>query len=208
MESIESVHLRHRQRLRAKYRRDSATMCDHEILELFLFDAVPRHNTNPVAHALLDRFGSLLGVFAADKSELMKISGVGEGVAAYIKDAYVEYYDKIRSALCNGKPVRMEQVRNFMIWHRMNETAIRSDYRYFTIVVLDNDNSVSDIYDIYDVSDAIEKEKARGTHAVIVGVYDSVPGIAGLRDDGFVADVISVKGIKAESLLFDKNFKV
>ena len=58
---------------------------DHEILEILLYNAFPRKNTNPVAHSLLQMFGSLSGVFAADVEQLMTVEGVGENVALYIK---------------------------------------------------------------------------------------------------------------------------
>jgi DNA repair protein RadC len=58
---------------------------DHAILELLLFHAVPRGDTNPTAHALLDRFGSLADVFDAPVGELVKVAGVGEASALLIK---------------------------------------------------------------------------------------------------------------------------
>lgn len=194
------IHNRHRQRLRAKFERDEATMCDHEMLELFLFDAVPRHNTNTIAHALLDRFGSLLGVFAADKAELMKIPGVGEGVATYIKETYEEYCGRMHAALPNGEPVSLRQVRNFMIWHRMHETVRRGGDAYVTVIVLSHGNAVSDIYDTDDVASAIKNEKSCGTHAVIIGIGSGTEDADVLRDDCFVTDVICVNGTVAESL--------
>lgn len=58
---------------------------DHELLEVFLFNAFPRKNTNPIAHALLDNFGTLAGVFDADIDRLMTVDGVGKSIARYIK---------------------------------------------------------------------------------------------------------------------------
>lgn len=175
-------------------------MCDHEMLELFLFDAVPRHNTNTIAHALLDRFGSLLGVFAADKAELMKVSGVGEGVASYIKETYEEYCGRMHAALPNGEPVSLRQVRNFMIWHRMHETVRRGGGAYVTVIALSHGNAVSDIYDTDDVASAIKNEKSCGIHGVIIGIGSGTEDADVLRDDCFVTDVICVNGTVAESL--------
>lgn len=58
---------------------------DHEVLEVLLYNACPRVNTNPIAHALLDRFVSLPEVFRASVDELKEVDGVGESVARYIK---------------------------------------------------------------------------------------------------------------------------
>ena len=58
---------------------------DHNVLELLLFFAVPRRDTNALAHQLLDTFGSLDKVFEALPEELMSIQGIGENAAALIR---------------------------------------------------------------------------------------------------------------------------
>ena len=58
---------------------------DHELLEVLLYNAIPRSNTNPIAHALIAAFGSLSGVFRASIRELMLVRGVGKRTAEYIK---------------------------------------------------------------------------------------------------------------------------
>ena len=78
------MHEGHRQRMYEKLKNGDA-LYDHELLEIFLFNAFPRKNTNPIAHALLDSFGSLSGVFDADVKQLMTVKGVGESVALYIR---------------------------------------------------------------------------------------------------------------------------
>lgn len=58
---------------------------DHELLEILLYSACPRVNTNPIAHALLDRFVTLSGVFSASVEQLMQVKGVGENTARFLK---------------------------------------------------------------------------------------------------------------------------
>ena len=58
---------------------------DHEVLEVLLYNACPRINTNPLAHALLERFVSLSEVFNASIEELKEVEGVGDSVARFIK---------------------------------------------------------------------------------------------------------------------------
>jgi len=65
--------------------KSGAPLFEHELLEMLLFNAYPRANTNPIAHALLAAFGTINGVLAADIDELVKIDGVGERVALYLK---------------------------------------------------------------------------------------------------------------------------
>ena len=104
------LHANHRQRLREKYVRDEASMCDHEMLELFLFDIIPRRNTNPIAHELINKFGSLLGVFTASKKDLMTVNGIGERAATYIIDAYettrAELNEKLERLNCNNEKMK------------------------------------------------------------------------------------------------------
>lgn len=58
---------------------------DHNVLELLLFYALPRRDTNPLAHALLNHFGSLEAVFEAPLEELVKVPGIGENTASLLK---------------------------------------------------------------------------------------------------------------------------
>lgn len=78
------VHEGHRQRIYEKLCSESF-LHEHELLEILLFNAIPRKNTNPIAHALLDAFGSLRGVFGATVEQLKSVGGVGDSVAHYLK---------------------------------------------------------------------------------------------------------------------------
>lgn len=57
---------------------------DHEALELLLYYAVPRVDTNPLAHRLLERFGSLEYVLSAPAEVLEQVEGMGRGAAALV----------------------------------------------------------------------------------------------------------------------------
>lgn len=78
------MHAGHRKRMREKLFADGGSMTDHELVEMLLFSCVPRRNTNPIAHDLLDTFGDLRGLFEATPRLLMTVDGVGEEVAAHI----------------------------------------------------------------------------------------------------------------------------
>jgi len=80
------VHDGHRGRVRAKFIESGLeSFKPHEALELLLFYAVPRKDTNELAHRLLARFGSLNGVFGAEIKELCEVEGVSENTAVLIK---------------------------------------------------------------------------------------------------------------------------
>lgn len=53
----------------------------HEALELLLFYAIPRKNVNPLAHRILEHFGSLSAVLNAPPEQLKQVEGVGESAA-------------------------------------------------------------------------------------------------------------------------------
>lgn len=55
------------------------------VLELMLFYVLPRVDTNPIAHRLINKFGSFSAVLDAPYEELIKVDGVGDSVAAFIK---------------------------------------------------------------------------------------------------------------------------
>ena len=58
---------------------------DHNVLELILFFAIPRRDTNVIAHDLLSKFGSFSRVFEASVEELCSVDGIGEHAAHLIK---------------------------------------------------------------------------------------------------------------------------
>lgn len=80
------VHDGHRDRLRARFLKDGlAGFEEHTALELLLFYARPRCDTNEIAHALIKRFGSFAGVLDAPLEELSKVEGMGETSAVLLK---------------------------------------------------------------------------------------------------------------------------
>ena len=60
------------------------TFDSYELLEMLLYHAIPYKDTNPVSKKLLERFGSLEGVFDAKREELLSVDGIGDAVADLI----------------------------------------------------------------------------------------------------------------------------
>ena len=80
------THDGHRKRKREQFLRHGLeAFADHEALELLLYYAIPRQDTNPIAHALLERFGSLERVLSAPAEELQQVEGMGPGAAALVQ---------------------------------------------------------------------------------------------------------------------------
>lgn len=90
-----SIHDGHRQRLKERFRQEGLDKFDEiQVLELLLFYAIPQRDTNPLAHRLLEHFGSLAQVLEAPAEELEKVSGVGANVATLLSltTALARYY--------------------------------------------------------------------------------------------------------------------
>lgn len=80
------LHEGHRLRLKKKFLlNDMDNFEDHEVLELILFYAIPRKNTNDIAHKLLEKFGSIDKIFDAPIKVLQEVDGIGESAAIFIK---------------------------------------------------------------------------------------------------------------------------
>lgn len=80
-----SIHTGHRQRLKERFLKEGLDQFeDLYVLELLLYYCIPQKDTNPIAHALLDHFGSLTAVFAATPEELQKVPGIGKNAATFL----------------------------------------------------------------------------------------------------------------------------
>ena len=79
------VHDGHRKRLKTQFLIHGEDFHDHQLLELLLCYAIPQGDVNGLAHALLDQFGSLAGVFDALPPSLTRVDGVGEHTAVLLK---------------------------------------------------------------------------------------------------------------------------
>ena len=85
-EPNKSIHAGHRQRMHdrvSQYGLES--LAEHEVLEYLLYFTNAQRNTNPIAHALIERFGNLEAVLAAPLEELELVPGMGPGAATLIK---------------------------------------------------------------------------------------------------------------------------
>ena len=75
----------HRQRLRQRMEREGwDALKPYEMVELVLYNAVPRQDLSDVSRLLVDRFGSVGGVFAATREQLLSVEGVTETLARWI----------------------------------------------------------------------------------------------------------------------------
>ena len=84
--ATESIHKGHRERLKQRFLEEGLdNFTDIQVLELLLFYSIQRKDTNPIAHALLDHFGSLSRVLEAPIEELQKVPQITEHSAVLLK---------------------------------------------------------------------------------------------------------------------------
>lgn len=69
----------HRKRLKEKFIKGPVDgFSNYEILELMLFNSIPRRDVKPIAKELLSKFGSFNSIINATKEKLLSVSGVNE----------------------------------------------------------------------------------------------------------------------------------
>lgn len=77
-----SIHDGHRQRMKERFLQEGLdNFSDVQVLEILLFYAIPRRDTNPIAHGLLSHFGTLSQVLEASPEELEKVPGISHNAA-------------------------------------------------------------------------------------------------------------------------------
>ena len=76
----------HRERLRDRFMRGGPdALPDYEMLELVLFNAIPRRDTKPLAKELIARFGTFAEVVSAPETRLREVKGVSDRVVTELK---------------------------------------------------------------------------------------------------------------------------
>ena len=83
--TMPQLHIGHRQRMKKRFVESRGSdFSDHELLEMLLYHAIPRADTNKLAHALLHEFGTLREVLNADPARIKSVTGAGEATANYL----------------------------------------------------------------------------------------------------------------------------
>ncbi len=123
-----SIHDGHRQRLKKLFQDNGLdNFYENQVLELLLYYCIPRKDTNPIAHGLLKRFGSLSQVLEAPVEELMQVDGVGEHAATFLHlvTEISRYYLVNRASQVKILPT-IEDCARYLLPHfygRRNETV-------------------------------------------------------------------------------------
>lgn len=85
MAGEKQIHAGHRQRMHERVQKYGLeSLAEHEMLEYLLYFTITRRDTNPIAHALLERFGDFAGVLETDEEELCLVEGMGPASARFL----------------------------------------------------------------------------------------------------------------------------
>lgn len=130
------MHEGHRRRLIDKFMVKRETISDHELLEIILFYAIPRKNTNEISHNLLDSFGSLDNIFKSDAETLTSVEGIGMKTAEYL--TAIGYLFERSS----NKKTKLPELLNFETCKPVLKSAFKNaSSEFFIALFLDKDGN-------------------------------------------------------------------
>lgn len=129
----------HRDRLRHRFLKNGAdALEDYELIELFLFTAIPRKDVKPLAKELLSTFGSIAGIMNAPLHELEKIKGLSENTIIAFKNLHAISLRVMKQDLMH-KPILNS-------WSRLMEycqvTMAHETKEHFRILFLNKKNEL------------------------------------------------------------------
>jgi len=139
----------HRERLRTRFLEGGAgAMPEYELLELVLFNAIPRIDVKPLAKALIAAFGDLNGVIAAPEPRLMQVPGVTPRVHLQLK-----LLEAVAHRMARARVMQREVISSWDALMRYCKTVMAyRDTERFRILFLDRKNVL-----------IADEEQAKGT---------------------------------------------
>lgn len=127
----------HRERLRERFAHDfGETMPDYELLELILFQLIPRRDVKPLAKEMIAKYGSFAETLAAPVEQLEKFHGMGEISALALKTYYSAAKRLARQNVMNKSVLNHHEA---VIEHCRTSMAYESKEQ-FRILFLNNKN--------------------------------------------------------------------
>ena len=137
----QNIHAGHRGRFREQIKKTGLyNLSDVHFLEYLLTFVIKRADTNPIAHALLNEFGSINNIFNATTYALTQVKGVGKQTANFLQFMAVSTYMHNKSLI--NKNEKLETLKQMVSYVR--KILHPSDCEQFVIVVLNKNYTVKD----------------------------------------------------------------
>ena len=129
----------HRERLRIRFLSGGhKSMPEYELLELMLFNAIPRIDVKPLAKRLLAAFGDLNGVVAASERNLLRVDGATDKVYLQLRIA-----EAFAHRMGQAKILNKEVLSSWTdVVGYCRTTMAHRDTEQFRILFLDRKNRV------------------------------------------------------------------
>jgi len=112
-----SGHDGHRIRMLHRYQENGlAGFREHEVLEMLLFRSIPRSNTNPLAHEMLDNCGSMEAVLEQAADEGSTVPGAGTKTMEMLQDTREALESCFRDKLMQSGHLDKWQLYTAAVW--------------------------------------------------------------------------------------------
>ena len=199
-------HEEHRRRVRKEFLANgfSDATPPHKIIEMLLFYSIPRKDTNKIAHALLNRFGSISGVVNATPTELMSVDGIGENSIALIKLLIPVFRHYKSSSVEKGNaPASMNSICDYIMAKYIGFTkeifAVTSFNAKGEIVGFDTLNSGDVAYVGLSTRNIVEKVLERKATSVVIShnhpTGNALPSPSDVETTKRIAALLATLGI-------------
>ncbi len=190
-------HYGHRIRLRERVRKEGLdNFQDYQVLEYALSFVLPYKDTNPIAHELIAKFGSLSAVLEADEENLQEVKGISEVSAQFLTSILKIYgsYEKEKvnkNGSIKNPEEAYEHVKSFFAGKLIEEIYLVSLLPNNKIVkterISQGTNSQASIT-IRKITDAISRNKVNN----IIIAHNHPKGIAepSIEDDNLTKALV------------------
>ena len=137
------IHENHRARMQERVAHNGMeSLAEHEVLEYMLYLAIPRQDTNPLAHRLIDHFGSFCRVMEATPQELMQVKGVGPRSAQLISD--IMEFGRYYAVKKRKKQATLDTTANAIEYIKPLFLGLQNEVLYIILM----DDSCHPLYDL------------------------------------------------------------
>ncbi len=213
----ENIHAGHRARMKERFRKEGLDgFSPHEVLELLLYEYIPRIDTNPLAHRLMERFGSLLGVLQASVDELCGVPGIGKKTAEAIVAMMNTQSVAIGTHFRNAPPLERNDIAFLADWFlapcpgSMGILLCEHDGRFLRYVALES----SQEEDVFSIAKEIARQARARAYFLLVREGDpaffSEKNIHLLRllteqGDACMLDTFGMEAYRPTSILYPRR---